>query len=84
MESVEKEENGHDPKHTTSSMKHGGGHVMSWACMVASGMGSLVFINDMTANRSRTMNSEVYRNISMIKPVVLTTYWTALHHATRQ
>lgn len=30
----------HDPKHTTSSVKHGGGRVMSWACMTTSGTGS--------------------------------------------
>ncbi len=34
----------HDPKHTTSSVKHGGGSVMAWACMAASGTGSLVLL----------------------------------------
>uniref|UniRef100_A0A8C5MSN8 Transposase Tc1-like domain-containing protein n=1 Tax=Leptobrachium leishanense TaxID=445787 RepID=A0A8C5MSN8_9ANUR len=38
----------HDPKHTTSSVKHGGGSVMAWACMAANGTGSLVFIDDVT------------------------------------
>ncbi len=50
----------HDPKHTTSSVKHGGGSVMVWACMAASGTGSLVFIDDVTADKSSRMNSEVF------------------------
>ncbi len=54
----------HDPKHTTSSVKHGGGSVMAWACMAASGTGSLVFIDDVTADKSSRMNSEVFRAIS--------------------
>ena len=53
----------HDPKHTTSSVKHGGGCVMAWACMAASGTGSLVFIDDVTADKSSRMNSEVFRTI---------------------
>ena len=53
----------HDPKHTTSSVKHGGGSVMAWACMASNGTGSLVFIDDVTKDRSSQMNSEVYRDI---------------------
>ncbi len=53
----------HDPKHTTSSVKHGGGSVMAWACMAACGTGSLVFIDDVTADKSSRMNSEVFRAI---------------------
>ncbi len=44
-------------------MKHGGGSVMAWACMAASGTGSLVFIDDVTADKSSRMNSEVFRAI---------------------
>ncbi len=36
---------------------------MAWACMAASGTGSLVFIDDVTADKSRMMNSEVFRAI---------------------
>ena len=50
----------HDPKHTTSSVKHGGGTVMSWPCMAASGTGSLVFIDDVTADKSSRMKAEVF------------------------
>ncbi len=50
-------------KERTSSVKHGGGSVMAWACMAASGTGSLVFIDDVTADKSSRMNSEVFRAI---------------------
>lgn len=53
----------HDPKHTTSSVKHGGGSVMAWACMASKGTGSLVFIDDITTDKSSRMNSQVCRNI---------------------
>uniref|UniRef100_A0A8C5N2V1 Transposase n=1 Tax=Leptobrachium leishanense TaxID=445787 RepID=A0A8C5N2V1_9ANUR len=53
----------HDPKHTTSSVKHGGGSVMAWACKAANGTGSLIFIDDVTADKSSRMNSEVFRAI---------------------
>ena len=36
---------------------------MAFACMAANGTGSLVFIDDVTADRSSKMNSEVYRAI---------------------
>ncbi len=36
---------------------------MAWACMAASGTGSLVFIDDVTADKSSRMNSEVFRAI---------------------
>ena len=39
----------HDPKYTTSSVKHGGGSIMAWACMAVNGTGALVFIDDVTA-----------------------------------
>ena len=44
-------------------MKHGGGSVMMWACMADNGTGSLVFIDDVTANKNSRMNSEVFRAI---------------------
>src|SRR4029434_10164871 len=58
-----KEGTAHDLKHTTSSVKHGGGSVTAWACMAANGTGSLVFIDDVTADKSSRMNSEVFRAI---------------------
>ena len=44
-------------------MKHGGGSVMAWACMVASGVGSFIFIDDVINDGCSKMNSEVYKNI---------------------
>ena len=36
---------------------------MVWACMFLSGVGSLIFIDDITHDGSSLMNSEVYKNI---------------------
>lgn len=44
-------------QHTKSSVRHVGGSVTKWACMVANGMGSLVFTGDGTGNRSCKMIS---------------------------
>ena len=45
-----------DEKNVTATIKHGGGSVMVWGCMAASGVGNLVFIDS-------TMNSNDYLNI---------------------
>lgn len=55
---MEKEIN--HPKHTTLSIKHGS---VFWHFMAASGIWPLVFIDDVTADRSSRTNSEVYRTI---------------------
>ncbi len=34
---------------------------MAWTCMAPNGTGSQVFINDVTADRSSRMNSEVFK-----------------------
>ena len=52
----------HDPKHKSSSVKLGGGGVIAWACMAASGEGSLIFIDDVTCDGSSRMN-DIYKNI---------------------
>ena len=66
MERPKCRENGsvHDPKHTSSSVKHGGGSVIAWACMAASKIRKvLIFIYDAINDGSSRMNSEVYENI---------------------
>ena len=52
----------HNLKHTSSSVQHGGGSVMASPCISASGVGSLIFIDDVTHDCSSRMNSEVYKN----------------------
>ena len=56
-----------DPKHSSSSVKRGGGGVMAWACMAATGTGTLIFIDDGTANGSCTMNSEASEASDLLK-----------------
>lgn len=45
--------------HNTPSVKNSGGRVMEWACMAANETGSLVFTDDVTADRSSMINSDV-------------------------
>ncbi len=52
-----------DPKHTASSVKHGGGGVMAWACMAASWTGPLNFTDDLIYDDSSRMNLEGYKSI---------------------
>ncbi len=52
-----------DPKHTASSVKHGGGGVMAWACMAVSGIGPLNFTDDLMYDNSSRMNLEGYKTI---------------------
>lgn len=40
----------YDLKISTSSLKHGGGNVVAWALMAASGTGSLLLIDNVTAD----------------------------------
>lgn len=49
----------HDPKHTIESMKRCGGGDMGWVCLTANGTGAFVFIDDVTADKSNRINSEV-------------------------
>ncbi len=62
----EKKGTAKDPiQHSASSVKHGGGGggVMAWACMDASGTGPLNFTDDLIYNDSSRMNLEGYKTI---------------------
>ncbi len=60
---MEKKGTANDPKHTASSVKHGGGGVMAWACMAVSGTGPLIFTDDLMYDDSSRMNLEGYKTI---------------------
>ena len=60
---------------------------MAWACMADSGVGSLMFIDDVThgGSSSSRINSEVYKNIvSQLTEKCVQTNWEELYHAARQ
>lgn len=54
----------HDPRRTSSLVKHNGGSIMAWAC-VAAGIGYLAFIDDVTHERSSRMKSEILQKHSV-------------------
>ncbi len=60
----EKKGTANDPKHTASSVKHGGGGVMAWACMAASGTDPLNFTDDLMYDDSSRMNRREARAAS--------------------
>ncbi len=51
-----------NPKHTTSSVKHGGGVVMAWACMNVSGTGPLNLNDYLMYDGSSRMIWKEYKN----------------------
>ncbi len=59
---MEKKWNYNNPKHTTSSVKHGGGVVMAWACMNVSGTGPLNLNDYLMYDGSSRMNLERVQN----------------------
>lgn len=54
-----RKERSHDPLLTTSSVKHGVGTIITLLCTAANGTGSLLFIDDVAADRSSRINYEV-------------------------
>lgn len=55
-----------------SSLKYGGGSVMAWACMAASGKGGLLFVDDLIEDGSSRTNLEV--SIQILSGHVQRTY----------
>ncbi len=75
-----------NPKHTTSSVKHGGGGVMAWACMAVSGTGPLNFTDDLMYHDCSRMNLEGYKTILTTKysRKCHQIHWEVLHIASGQ
>lgn len=59
----EEKKQAHNQKHTTSSVKQGGGSVLAWTRIAANRIRSTVFIDYLTADKSIRMNSQVYSAI---------------------
>lgn len=61
-----KQKTANDSKRVTFSAKHGGDNVVLWEWMAPTGTGYLVFTDDVIADISCRMNSEVVRTILSI------------------
>ena len=60
---------------------------MAWACLAASGVGSLMFIDDATPDGNSRMNSEVCKLqtfVCQFTEKCVQTNWEELRHAARQ
>lgn len=62
--------------HTTSSAKHGGGSDMVWRCIVSKINGSLVFIYDMTFDKSKIAYCSVISKSIIWHEIQLSSYFT--------
>ncbi len=60
---MEKKVTANDPKHTASSVKHGGSGGMAWVCMAVSGTGPLNFTDDLIYDDRSRMILEGYKTI---------------------
>ncbi len=82
----EKKGTANNPKHTVSSVKHGGGVVMAWACMAVSGTGPLIFTDDLMYDDSSRMNLEGYKTILATNNSIKChqIHWEVLHIASEQ
>ncbi len=80
----EKKGTANDPKHTASSVKHGGGGVMAWACMAVSGTGPLNFTDDLMYDDSSRMNLEGYHLAYQYSRKYHQIHWEVLHIASGQ
>ncbi len=69
--------------HTTKSVKYGGGGVVAWACMAASGTGPLNIIDDLMYDYSSMMNLERLLGYKCCRKCHQT-HQKALHIATGQ
>lgn len=63
-----------EQKNITSTVKHGGGSVMVWGCMAASGVGTLVFI-DSTMNKTDYLNIKKKKILSSVEKLGLGQSW---------
>lgn len=52
---------------SSSSIEHGEGSVRAWACMAADGTGLVMVIDGEISDRSKGMNSDVFRLYHLLR-----------------